>query len=191
MKYNLSGMMCLDFYLSSLSDKEYDKVKPQIKQSKNKVMPLLSWDIFSQYHSQKIMNLKVEKDIRVVKSFAEKEKWKNEIDLIFKNQDFEALIITDVDQKILWVNDGFKQMTGYSKTFALHKKPCFLQGVQTSTKSKKQFRKKLNDLKPFSEVITNYRKDNSPYDCEIKIIPMYSENVTHFLAIEKQVVHRA
>jgi PAS domain S-box-containing protein len=188
MKYNLSGMLSLDFYLSSLSDKEYDKVQLLIKFSKNKVTPLFSWDIFSQYHSQTIENLKVEKDIRQVKSFAEKANWKNEIDTIFKNQDFEALIITDMDQKILWVNDGFKQMTGYSKTFALNKTPYFLQGVNTTVKSKKRFRKKLNDLKPFTEVITNYRKDNSPYECEVKIFPMYAENVTHFLAIEKHVV---
>jgi PAS domain S-box-containing protein len=188
MKYNLSEMMCLDIYLSSLTAEEYDKISIQIKPSKTKVMPLLSWDIFNQYYFQTIEKLKIKKDIKMVKSFAEKSKWKNEIDTIFKNQDFEALIITDVEQKILWVNDGFTQMTGYSKTFALNKKPYFLQGIHTSTKSKKRFRNRLNDLKPFTEIITNYRKDNTPYECEVKIIPMYSENVTHFLAIEKQVV---
>jgi PAS domain S-box-containing protein len=188
MKNNLSKMMCLDIYLSSLSNKNYDKIKHQIKPSKAKFMPLLSWDISSQHYFKTLENLKIERDINMVKVFAAKVKWKNEIDTIFNNEDFDALIITDTEQKILWVNDGFTQMTGYSKTFAVNKKPQFLQGTNTSIKSKSRFRNKLNSLKPFTEIITNYRKDNSSYECEVKIIPMYSENVTHYLAIEKQIV---
>lgn len=188
MKYNLSEIMCLDIYTSSLSPKEYDKIKLQMKPSKAKFMPLFSWDIFSQHYVNTIENLKTESDIKMVKAFAKKAKWENEIDTIFNNQDFDALIITDAAQKILWVNDGFTQMTGYSKTFAVNKKPYFLQGINTSEKTKKIIRNKLNDLKPYRGIITNYRKDNTPYECEVKIIPMYSKNVTHFLAIEKQVV---
>ncbi|WP_231367643.1 PAS domain-containing protein [Gillisia sp. JM1] len=124
----------------------------------------------------------------MVKAFAEKANWKNEIGTIFKNRDFDALIITNIDQKILWVNDGFTQMTGYSKKLALNKTPNFLQGINTSITIKNKIRNKLNNLKPFTEIITNYRKDNSSYECEVKIIPMYVENVTHFLAIEKQIV---
>jgi hypothetical protein len=45
-----------------------------------------------------------------------------------------------------------------------------------------------NFLEPFTEVITNYRKDKTPYKCEVKIIPLYKEKVTHFLAIERKVV---
>ncbi|EGV42894.2 PAS domain-containing protein [Bizionia argentinensis JUB59] len=180
-------MMCLDIYLSSLSDKEYKIIKPEIKPSKAKPMPLLSWDIFSQHYFNTLKNLKIEGDIEMVKAFGEKAKWKNEIDSIFKDQYFEALIITDVEQNILWVNEGFTEMTGYSKTFALNKKPHFLQGINTSTTTKQKIRENLSDLKPFTGIITNYRKDNSPYECEVKIIPMYSENVTHFLALERKV----
>jgi PAS domain S-box-containing protein len=124
----------------------------------------------------------------VVKAFAEKENWKNEIDAIFNDTDFEALIITDADQKILWVNDGFSEMTGYSKKYALNKKPYFLQGANTSAKSRKRIRTKLKSLQPFTEIITNYQKDNTPYECEVKIIPMFNEGITHYLAIEKKVV---
>ncbi len=137
MKYNLSNMICLDIYLSSLSDKEYDKIKHQIKPSTAKFMPLLSWDIFSQHYFKTLENLKIDNDIKMVKAFAEKAKWKNEIDTIFNNQDFDALIITDAEQKILWVNAGFTQMTGFSKTFALNKKPHFLQDINISLKTKK------------------------------------------------------
>ena len=79
-------------------------------------------------------------------------------------------------------------MTGYSKKYALHKTPSFLQGEATQGLTRNRIRKKLELLKPFTEVIVNYRKDNTPYKCEVKIIPLYKDKVTHFLAIEKKVV---
>ncbi|WP_152286607.1 PAS domain-containing protein [Flavicella marina] len=148
----------------------------------------MSWDIYSQFYFDTIQNLKIHKDISFVKSFAKKEKWKNDIDLLFKNSKFEALVITDVAQKIVWVNDGFTKMTGYSKKHALDKKPSFLQGEATSDASKKSFRNKLNKLQPFTQIITNYRKDKTTYKCEVKIIPMYADDVTHFLALEREIV---
>jgi len=188
MKYNLSKMAALDLYLSTLSGKEYDKIKHQIQYSKANATPLVSWDLFIQNHFQTLKTLKTINDINTVKLFSEKAKWKNELDIIFENQNFESLIITDSDQKILWVNDGFTEMTGYSKKHALNKTPRFLQGPSTSEKTKKNIRNRLKNLKPFTGIITNYRKDNSKYKCEVKIIPMYNEEVTHFLAIERRVV---
>ena len=148
MSRNLSEMMCLDIYLSSLSNKEYDNIKRHIKPNKNVIMPLLSWDVYSDYNYMVLERIKINRDIETVKAFAKKSCWKNEIDLLFKNQDFEALIITD---------------------------------------TRNQIRNQLKELKPFTAIITNYRKDKSSYECEVRIIPMYNENVTHFLAIEKLV----
>ena len=135
-----------------------------------------------------LKRLKTINDINTVKLFSKKAKWKNELDIIFENQNFESLIITDSEQKILWVNDGFTEMTGYSKKHALNKTPRFLQGPSTSEKTKKNIRHRLKNLEPFTGIITNYRKDKSKYKCEVKIIPMYNEEVTHFLAIERRVV---
>ena len=188
MKYNISNMMSLDIYLDSLQDIEYKKIISETPSADQNVMPLKSWDIFSEDYNATIENSKLLNDIEQVKSFAKKSKWKNKIDGIFENEDFEALIITDINQKILWVNNGFTEMTGYSKKYALHKTPSFLQGEATQGQTRNRIKKKLELLKPFTEVIVNYRKDNTPYKCEVKIIPLYKEKVTHFLAIEKKVV---
>ena len=183
----MSNMMCLGVYLSDLSEEEYTQVQTQMKPFEAIPMPLLSWDIFSHHFFKIREDLKIENDIKIVKTFAKQNHWKNEIDVIFKNQDFEALIITDSEQNIIWVNDGFSKMTGYSKAFAVNKKPYFLQGNATSEQTKNRIRKGLTGIKPFKEVLTNYRKDKSPYECEVKIIPLYNEKVTHFLAIEKSI----
>ena len=182
-------MMSLDIYLSTLTNKEYYKIKHQIIPSNPKKTPLLSWDIYSQHHFKTLKNLKKERDINIVKLFSEKEKWHNDIDSIFENQEFEAIIVTDLKQKILWVNSGFTEMTGYSKKFALNKTPRFLQGENTSSLTKQSIRHKLKHSHPFTQIITNYKKDKSPYKCEVKIIPLYNNNtVTHYLAIERRVI---
>lgn len=188
MKYNISKMVALDLYLSTLSANEYDHIKHQLDASEVSGMPLMSWDVFMGNYHQTLKKLKIDTDIDRVKQFGEKANWKNELDTIFDNRDFEALIITDAEQKIQWVNDGFTEMTGYSKTYALNKTPRFLQGTNTSQETKSKIRTQLRDFKPFEGIITNYRKDNSLYKCDVKIIPMYSEKVTHFLAIERLVV---
>ena len=180
-------MKCLEFYLSSLSDNEYDKIKDQIKPSKSKSFPLVSWDIFSDSYSQKLQQIQKKIEIDMVKSFVDK-LHKNSIDLIFEAQDYHALVITSLSQKILWVNKGFTEMTGYSKSFAIDKTPRFLQGHNTSLETKQRIRNKLKDLKPFTEIVTNYKKDNSLYKCEVKIIPLFDDHKTHFLAIEKEIV---
>jgi PAS domain S-box-containing protein len=188
MAYNISKMAALDLYLSTLTEREYNKIKHQLNPQDSRSMPLLSWDLFMENHFQTLKKLKIGTDINTVKVFAEKAKWKNELDTIFENQNFEALIITDSEQKIQWVNDGFTEMTGYSKSHVLNKTPHFLQGPNTSQEIKTKIKTQLTNLKPFKGILTNYRKDNSLYKCEMKIIPMYSEYVTHFLAIERLVV---
>tara|TARA_R110002050_G_scaffold223338_2_gene359196 strand:+ start:60533 stop:61099 length:567 start_codon:yes stop_codon:yes gene_type:complete len=187
MKNNLSEMMCLDLYLSELQPEEYNHLKHFIKPSKKKIMPLLSWDIYSQYFYNQTETLRQENDIKEVKKLAKTLHWTNDFDAIFHDQSFEALVITDHNKKIVWVNNGFVDMTGYPKKFAIDKTPAFLQGEGTSMDTKERIRENLQENKPFTEVIINYKKDNTPYKCEIKIVPLDSGDAIYYLALEKQV----
>lgn len=148
--------------------------------------PLLCWDIYSEYFLKLLEDSKREQDILKIKSLAKKLNWKNDIDAIFEKKYFEAIVLTDLQQSILWVNKGFTDMTGYSKKHALNKRPVFLQGIKTCLEIRKKIRTQLNANKPFTAIITNYKKDNTPYECEVKIFPLFTNETTHFLALEKQ-----
>jgi len=179
-------MMCLDIYLSSVSAKNK---APFIGLPKKGAMaPLLSWDIHIQNFHKLCTQAKQENNIRAFKKIAKKLKLKNDVISLFKDQEFEALVVTDLQKKIVWVSDGFSEMTGYSKKFAIDKTPIFLQGKNTSEEVKARINAKIKANEPFTDVIVNYRKDNSPYICEIKIIPLYASEITHYLAIERQVI---
>lgn len=187
MKNDLSKMMCLDLYLSSLSKTEYKKIEPHLKPTENSTMPLMSWDISGQAYHRRIQDIQKENDLNKLLYFAEKHHWNNSITDILENRNYEALVLTDSTQKIVWVNKGFSEMTGYSAKFAVNRSPSFLSGPETSLISRKRIAEKLNAGMPFKEVIVNYRKNKDRYNCELNIFPLYSNEVTHYLALERQV----
>lgn len=187
MKNDLSKMMCLDLYLSSLSKTEYRNIEQHIKPTENVLMPLLSWDISGQGYQRRIYERQKKNDLIKLLHFAEKHKWNNSITEILEDQNYEALVLTDASQKIVWVNKGFSEMTGYSANFAVNRSPSFLSGPETSAQTRKRIADKLNTGMPFKEVIVNYKKNKEKYKCELNIFPLYRDEVTHYLALEKQV----
>ncbi len=185
MKNRLYNMMALDV-CSSILDNGESKVSYKGKSSIQ--LPLMSWDIFSMANFNRRMEMERTLDIIKVKTFGKKLNWEGDIESMIDKEQFEAILITDLNQKILWVNKGFTKMTGYSKEEALNKTPRFLQGEKTSVSVKQRIKERLGNDLPFKEVITNYKKNGSSYRCEVKIFPLYKNgNKTHFIALERQV----
>ena len=96
-------------------------------------------------------------------------------------------MLTNASKKILWVNNGFTEMTGYSKPQTINRNPSFLQGENTSEEVKKRIREKIQNEEPFIEEIINYRKNGSEYNCEVRIFPLSGNSSMHFLALERAI----
>ncbi|QTD37197.1 PAS domain-containing protein [Polaribacter batillariae] len=187
MKNKLANMACLDLFLNSQETKDYTAIKELITPTDSKKLPLISFDLYRNHFFSEMELLDIKNDVNQVKELAFKFNWKNNFDYLFKDQKFEAIVITDLHKNIVWVNEGFTKMSGFSKNFALKKTPSFLQGEETSIETKKRIREKIAKNRPFTEVIINYKKDKTPYKCELKIFPLYSEETTHFIALERSV----
>ena len=186
MKNSFDKMMSLDIYVSNLEKEEYIKIATNLEPSSKKSVNLLSWGIQDLFFEKELYS-----DLKIIKTLSKNLNWKNNISHIIKENYYESLVLTDRNKKIVWVSDGFTKMTGYKKEFALNKTPRFLQGEETKEATRKRIQTKLLKGKPFKDVIVNYRKDNSTYKCELHIIPLYNNNsseITHFLALEKEVV---
>lgn len=150
--------------------------------------PLLSWDIYSEYIFKFLKSLRKKQEVEFLNKLHSKYKWDFQIEeTLFKNE-YKALVITDKNQKIIWVNEGFKNMTGYSLNFVKDKSPKLLQGQKTSQKALQNIRKQLANNSICEESMVNYRKDGSEYMCEIKIFPIVNSNqkVEHYLALENE-----
>lgn len=181
-------MMALDLYLTSLNQNDYSSVIQKLDNETSYLTPLLSWDFHSVSFNQQLLQAKRQQDILKVVHLAKKYHWENDIQSIFEQNQFDALLLTNNEQQIVWVNDGFTAMTGYLKKDVIHKTPRILQGRKTSTTSRERIREKLITNLPFTEIITNYKKDGLVYKCEVKIFPLKRGETTHFLALERQVV---
>ena len=183
---NLFNMMSLDLFLLSLNKSDFHSLHSKI--SHHTILPLMSWDLFAKANFNRLSDAKKSQDITKVKRMALEFNWENDIDSIFHKEPFEAIIITDAHQKILWVNDGFSKMTGFSKNEALYRTPQFLQGPNTLKESRQSIGKKLSASLPFKEVIINHKKNGIPYKCEVSIFPLYNSGKrTHFIALEREV----
>ncbi len=180
MKNNLLNMMCLDLYLSSLDKDKSDKALTLVDTPNKNNLNIISWGV---------NGLLEAKDLKTINFLAKKYNWKNNLKTILNTNNYESLVITDLSKKIVWVNDGFSKMTGYNKEFAINKTPSFLHGKETQDKTRKRIGAKLIKNKPFKDIIINYRKDNTPYKCELHIFPLFDDQkTTHFIALEREVV---
>jgi PAS domain S-box-containing protein len=187
MKNNLASMMCLDLFIASQEVEDYTAIKDLITPTKAIQVPLIGFDFYIDYFSSEIEKLNRQRDIKIIKDFAHKFQWIDNLDEIFKDEVFETIVLTNRNQEIIWVNEGFKKMTGYSKSFAIKKTPSFLQGTNTCKATSSRIKKKINENKPFKEIVLNYRQDKTPYKCEIKVFPLSYKDTTHYIALENAI----
>ena len=104
-----------------------------------------------------------------------------------------VVIITDTQQRIVWVNRSFTTITGYSMEEALGKKPGrLLQGPDSSPDTKAVMRERIAEFKPFEVEILNYTKDKKPYWMNIQCQPQIDSNglIDGFFAIQTNVTDR-
>ncbi len=101
-------------------------------------------------------------------------------------KDAVAVILTDIERRIQWVNDDFTIITGYSFEEVIGQKPSLLQGKNSEEASIEKIRNGLNDKKSFKAEILNYRKNGEEYLCKLVIHPIYNveDELTNYIAFE-------
>lgn len=98
-----------------------------------------------------------------------------------------AVILTDAAKRILWVNDDFTEITGYSLPEVVGRSPGkLLQGPDTEAEAVQKIRHGLKNNVPFRGEITNYRKNGEEYLCRLVIHPIFddSQELVNFIAFE-------
>tara|TARA_B100000886_G_scaffold286231_1_gene210736 strand:- start:552 stop:1067 length:516 start_codon:yes stop_codon:yes gene_type:complete len=159
-----------------------------MKGSKKNFLPLASFDIHLENYQSLVNEFRRNNDISHIKSILN-DSWTTELTKKVFQEDYDAIVLTDTKQKILWVSNGFRDMTGYSKKYAVGKRPSFLQGKETSKSVKSQISEELFYNHTFSGSLLNYRKNGEPYLCQISIFPIYDakERLDNFIAFEKEI----
>lgn len=105
----------------------------------------------------------------------------------------EAVIVADNTGCILWTNEGFSKITGYSLEDVIGRKPDnFLLGPLSQKSSLNNIRLNLFKGEAIVEEMVHYRKDGSPYWALISVKPICNDagELTNYIAIETDITSR-
>lgn len=104
-----------------------------------------------------------------------------------------AVIITDRDGRIEWVNEGFTRVSEYPFVEAIGRRPGqLLQGPETDQATVELMRSHLSRGEGFRHEIVNYSRSGRKYWLSLEVVPVRdsSGEVVQFLAIESDVTER-
>ena len=104
-----------------------------------------------------------------------------------------AVVITDPEGNVEWVNEGFSKMTGYTFEEVLGRNPGeLLDGVETNEDTIVAIRTLIKDGKAGSEDIIGYNKQGQKYWVNVGLTPVFNDQdvLTNFIIIETDITER-
>jgi PAS domain S-box-containing protein len=111
--------------------------------------------------------------------------------------DYDSILITELSleepgPRIVYVNDGFTEMTGYSREEVIGKTPRILQGEKTDRHVLDRLKKRLIDGQAFFGHTVNYRKDGSEFINQWDIHPLTNSEgeITHWVSYQRDITER-
>lgn len=110
----------------------------------------------------------------------------------------DVVLITEAEPfdlpgpRVIYVNEAFKRMTGYSSEEIIGKTPRILQGVKTERDQLDKIRRALEKWESVRVEMTNYRKDGSEFTVELSISPIANEAgwYTHWVSVQREMTER-
>jgi PAS domain S-box-containing protein len=110
----------------------------------------------------------------------------------------DAVLITEPEPieepgpRILYANEAFTRMTGYTLEEVLGKTPRILQGPKTDRAQRNKIRAALSRWEPVTVEVINYRKDGSEFWVEISIVPVANKDgwYTHWISVQREITER-
>jgi PAS domain S-box-containing protein len=111
----------------------------------------------------------------------------------------DILIITDAsdarkaaDASIVFVNDAFVTVTGYSRAEVIGKSPRILQGAKTQRDQLDLIRHAIISEQSVNVELINYTKTGKEYWAEVDIAPIRNDagHLTHYVSIQRDISDR-
>ncbi|UQD55842.1 PAS domain S-box protein [Flavobacterium sp. K5-23] len=112
---------------------------------------------------------------------------------LIAEKNINAVLISDVDGNIEWVNSSFEKMSGYTKEELVGIKPGhILQGPKTNLDTIAYLKKQISKGQPFSCEIINYSKTGEEYWVKIQGQALYNKKgeIVRFFAIEENISNK-
>lgn len=107
----------------------------------------------------------------------------------------EGITISDMrlpEQPLIYINEGFERLTGYSSESMIGKNCRFLQGEETDPATVHEIREALVSGKECVVEILNYKKDGTQFWNRLSLTPVLDQDggVTHFIGVQSDITDR-
>ncbi len=104
----------------------------------------------------------------------------------------EAAPLDAPGPRIVFVNEAFERLTGYSAREAIGNTPRMLQGPGTDRATLDRIRSALDAGQPLREELLNYTRDGRALWLELDIVPLGDERgrYTHLIAVQRDITAR-
>lgn len=140
---------------------------------------------------------KIERFVAVNTDITEQKKHKRDLEVLRKAIDKAhfSIVLTDPTQEdnpIVYVNDAFEELTGYTKSEVIGRNCRFLQGERVDSERLLQFQEALENEEHLSIELRNYRKDGTMFWNQVTVTPIYDAdgNLARYLGTQRDVTRR-
>ncbi len=128
---------------------------------------------------------------------------KNRQDMLEKNNQLTAamknlhngVVISDMrvgDEKVIYVNQAFTQITGYTEADVIGKNCRFLQGEETDYIAVKKIRQAINEKRKLNVELINYKKNGEKFWNNFSLSPIFNTQgeLDYFVGLISDVTQR-
>jgi len=137
-------------------------------------------------------NERVVKYFAIIEDISQKRQQDEQLQILssIAAENMQAVIISDIEGKVEWVNQSFEKISGYTLDEMLHKKPgTILQGPETCIQTIAYMKEQIKLGEPFICEILNYHKSGSKYWLRIQGQALRDKqgNIFKYFAIEEDI----
>ena len=100
--------------------------------------------------------------------------------------------LTEPGPEIVYCNEAFTKLTGYTPDEVIGRSPRLLQGPASDPVAREHIGDSLRQWRPIRQEVLNYRKDGTPFWTELNIVPVADEQgrYTHWVSVQRDTTAR-
>ena len=133
----------------------------------------------------------------IAKDMTEKHRRDTELRLLQRSVEasINGIVIVDAklaDMPIVYVNEAFERITGYSRSEVMGRNCRLLQGGETDPERVEQMRRAIAEQREVNVTLCNYRKNGTPFWNNLSLAPVRNDDgmVTHYVGILDDISER-